>query len=117
MPADSAFTAACRRGDVGSITQALETDDPTTRPSQDDLDRALYDATYYGYLDMAKLLFSKGARITGLALAGLSCGQHPGVYREFLNQGWDPNTQLTDDDEPVLRHVSRTHTVSAWHAF
>ncbi len=84
---------AASRGDVGTVQQMLGGDREGDPISEEDLDDALSYAASKGHLEIVRVLFSAGARINSYTLGSLRPGNYPSIVKEFLDRGWNPNTQ------------------------
>jgi hypothetical protein len=97
--ASGILTVACSNGDLQKVQDLLDSD---WKPSQEELDTALYNATWKGFVAITALLLSSGACITDMAFIGATHNEDPAIFQEFLNHGWDINS--TEFGDPALRY-------------
>ena len=72
----------------------------TVFPVQE-LNDALYQATWKGHVTIAALLMSNGAHITKQTFLAAIRNEDFPIFQEFLNHGWDINS--TEFGDPALR--------------
>ena len=91
-----AFYKACRGGDLATVMNALSADDPSARPSTEELAKGLLSATTERHYEVISLLLANGASIPDglpLSMADNLTGD-PSLLRVFLEHGLNPNTPL-----------------------
>ena len=76
------------------VMAALDSEYP---PPRIQLDHGLALAVTANRLELVRLLFAKGGRITIYALNSLAEIHSPAMVQEFLNQGWNPDIDIDSD--------------------
>lgn len=102
MPSEDLSTL-CSNGDLDQLQElfsSLFSSQP--KPSQDELDTALGNATRAGHAKVTGLLLSQGARITRQAFRDAVYSRDTTIFQEFLDHGWDINSAEFGD--PALRY-------------
>ena len=93
------LNTACSDGDVEKVQELLTGD---WKPSQAELNDALYKATLKGHATIAAFLLSNGAHITQQTFLAATRNKDLPIFQEFLNHGWNINS--TEFGGPALRH-------------
>ncbi|KAJ5972057.1 uncharacterized protein N7479_001975 [Penicillium vulpinum] len=97
-----AFLNACAAGDLSNTQEAIA----SGRLTLEDLDEGLALATYDAHPDIVATLFDAGARVSTYATGFLTGEEEqvPGIIRQFLDHGLDPNASVSGG-EPLLRYI------------
>lgn len=101
------FKQACWDGKIDEVRRLLSRGEDEAQLSQRDLDLGLAAAIDQRHREVAIFLLDHGAPMTGHGLSKALRRGKKIFVKEFLDRGWNPNTQLIFNEEPAQRWVSQ----------